>query len=319
MLRISHGTYFKKMSESNGYGYATKGMLESLNRLGYHVEQNDSKADVEIWFNQPQNWNFTPGPYKIGYHPWESTLLIPGWAEIMNKCDEIWTPSPLIADWYVKYAGITRPVYVYEHGVDHVWEPRERKVEDKIRFLHIGAEATRKGGWDVLRLFRSAFPERNDVELTLKMINSSWAGLSRVGKTNIINERYDFAQLQQLYYDHHVYVYPSHGEGFGLTPLQGMATGMPTIATEEWAPYKRFFDPRLTVSSQMVTSPWEQIHPGKILRPDFDEVVDRMRWVADNYDDAQMFAQGQTAKIHEEYDWDRITSHTFNALETRLK
>lgn len=318
-MKISHGTRFKKTSAHNGYGYATEGMLNSLQRLGYHVEQNDASADVEIWFDQPHHWKFSDGPYKIGYHPWESTQLLPGWADIMNQCDEIWTPSPLIADWYTRYAGVKVPVYVYEHGIDHIWNPDYREPpKDKINFLHVGAEATRKGGWDALRLFRKAFPHNNDVSLTLKMINANWNQIERVGKTNIINRKMNFDELQTLFYTHDVYVYPSYGEGFGLTPLQAIATGMPTITTPAWAPYARHLDPRLSVGSKMVRSTWPKIHPGHMLRPNFDEVVDRMRWAVDNYDDAYKTAMSKVDAIHREYDWDTITKKVFEDLEKRL-
>lgn len=319
-MKISHGTrIITDIAEHNGYGYATKGMLESLERLGYQVSRNDSSADVEIWFDQPHHWNFSKGTYKIGYHPWESTKLKEGWADIMNQCDEIWTPSALIADWYVKYAGIKVPVYVYEHGIEHIWTPKERVVEDKVKFLHVGAEATRKGGWSVVRLFRSAFPNRDDVELNMKMINSNWNQLSSVGKVRYLNKKYTFSQLQDLFYSNHVYVYPSWGEGFGLTPLQAMASGMPTICTAEWAPYKEFLDERLAVGSTLVKSSWEEIHPGYMLRPNFDEIVDMMRFTADNYDDASGFAMSQTEGIHKKYDWDTITAKVFGDLEARLK
>lgn len=318
-MKISHGTRVKDISGHNGYGYATQGMLNSLESLGYQVEQNDSSADVEIWFDQPHHWKFSKGTYKIGYHPWESTQLLPGWEEIMNKCDEIWTPSPLIADWYARYMNIRVPIYVYEHGIDHIWSPQERGKNDKIRFLHVGAEATRKGGWDVVRLFRAAFPNRDDVQLTMKMINSRWNGLNGLGKVTYINKMYTFKEQHQLFYDHDAYVYPSAGEGFGLTPLQAMASGMPTICTEEWAPYKEFFDPRLAVGSRLVKSSWEEIHPGMILRPNKDEIVDKMRLVADNFDSVSEFAMKQTAGIHKKYDWDTITAKVFGDLEKRLK
>lgn len=319
-MKISHGTRIKSQNIAgiNGYGYATLGMLDSLHRLGYHVEQNDATADVEIWFDQPQHWEFSEGPYKIGYHPWESTKLQPGWVDIMNQCDEIWTPSPLIAKWY-KEDGISVPIFVYEHGIDHSLKPVRRVVDDKIRFLHIGAEATRKGGWDVMRLFRQAFPNNNDVELTLKMVNSSWSGFDKIGKVRIINRTLGFEQLQNLFYEHHAYVYPSFGEGFGLTPFQAMASGMPTICTEEWAPYKRFFDINLTIDSTLTKTQWPKIHPGYMLRPNFDDVIDNMRFVVDNYEKCSDFAMEQAPKIHEEYDWDRITGQVFRDLEKRIK
>lgn len=316
-MRISHGTRIKTIAGINGYGYATLGMLESLDRLGYQVEQNDATADVEIWFDQPQHWKFSKGLYRIGYHPWESTELQEGWVDIMNDTDEIWTPSPLIAEWYIE-AGVKVPVFVYEHGIDHVWSPVLRTPGNKTRYLHVGAEATRKGGWDTLRHFRTAFMKNQDVEFTMKMINSSWAGLDRVGKTNIINRTFGFEQLKNLFYEHDIYLYPSWGEGFGLTPLQAMASGMPTICTGAWAPYKQFLDPDLILDSTLSNHRWQEIHPGKMFKPDWDQFVDLMRYSYDNFEKVAERAFATAPKVHEYYDWDRLTSEVFGALEKRL-
>lgn len=315
---ISHGTRIKNINDTNGYGYATAGMIQSLRRLGHSIEQNDAGAPVEIWFDQPHHWNFKDNQYKIGYHPWESTRLKDDWVDIMNKCDEIWTPSPLIADWY-RADGVTVPVYVYEHGVDKVWAPQERKVEDKLKFLHVGGEAARKGASMTMNAFRCAFPDRDDIELTMKMVNAGWK-IDRIGRTNIINRTVSETELIKIFNEHHIYAYPSYGEGFGLTPLQAMATGMPTITLPAWAPYERFLDPNLTVSSELRRSPWHTtVHPGKMFRPNFDELVDRFRFAADNYDKCHAFALSQTPNIQREYDWDTITENVFNDLEKRLQ
>lgn len=330
-MRISFGTKLdmnKGINATNGYGYATNCMLDSLQRLGYHVSPNDSSADVEIWFDQPQHWKFSEGTYKIGYHPWESTQLFTAadkmsggvdWAEKMNECDEIWTPSPLIADWYTRHAGVRVPVYVYEHGIEHSWEPVKRERSDIVRFLHVGAEATRKGGWDTVKAFRKAFYGRKDVELTLKMIKSSWNGIPRLGQVNYINSKMDFSQLQGLFYSHDFYVYPSWGEGFGLTPLQAIATGMPTITVPGWAPYERFLDPNLNIRHKMTASPWPKIHPGQMMKPRMDDVIDRMRWAVKNYEQASDFAFSTAPKVHSEYDWDELTAKMFGDLEHRIK
>jgi glycosyltransferase involved in cell wall biosynthesis len=319
-MKLSLGTRGSKLSSirpHNGYGYATDCMIRSLKNLGYQIEANDPGADVEIWFDQPQFWNHQPGAYKIGYLPWESTQLLPGWAEKMNECDEIWTPSPIIADWFTRYSGITRPVYVYLHGVEHSWRPVRREPESTIKFLMVGAEATRKKGWDTVNAFRQAFPNRQDVSLTMKMVSSSWNGIPRLGRVTYINEVYELRQLQNMFYAHDVYIYPSAGEGFGLTPLQAMATGMPTITVPAWAPYADHIDPKLAIGAKLVKSPYE-IHPGKIWRPDFDDLIDNMRYAADNYDEIRDFATKQALLIHEEYDWDAITKEVFSALEKRL-
>lgn len=320
MIKISHGTQFEKMSNVNGYGYATEGMLASLSRLGYEVNQNDPTADVEIWFDQPHHWKFSKGVYKIGYHPWESTQLREGWADVMNECDEIWTPSPLIADWYRRYAGITRPIYVYEHGVDKVWTPKKRQVEDKVKFLHVGLEALRKGGEDVMRAFRTAFEYDAPVEMNMKLISEGW-NIPKIGRANIINRTLSLKDLIGLYHNTHVFVYPSWGEGFGLNPLQALSTGMPTITVPAWAPYSEFLDPRLSVSATLSRTPWEHrdVHPGLMFKPNFDELVDRMRYAAENFETLHLEHLAQVDALQARYDWDTLTKNTFDALCHRLQ
>ncbi len=316
-MKISHGTRIEGMSDKNGYGYATSNMLASLRRLGYEVNPNDSTADVEIWFDQPQHWDFTPGTYKIGYHPWESTLLKSGWVEIMNQCDEIWTPSALIGEWY-QSAGVSVPVYVYEHGVSPDWTPKKRQVDGTFKFLHVGAEAARKGAKEAMQALRLGFPRNVDVELNMKIISKGW-NIATLPRINIINEMYSLEQLIQLFHDNHAFVYPSWGEGFGLTPLQAMATGMPTITVPRWAPYRDFLDDDLKIGSKVWKTPWPQLHPGNMIKPSLDDTIDAMRYAFDNYDAVQAKSLAAVDEIMAYYDWDRLTGEAFGNLEERLK
>lgn len=317
-MHISLGTRIHpdKMNVKNGYGYATDRMLDSLTRLGHEVNPNDEDAPVEIWFDQPHHWKFRDNQYKIGYHPWESTHLLDGWVDIMNQCDEIWTPSPLIAEWYQK-DGISVPIHVYEHGVDKIWQPKEVK-SDKMKFLHVGGEAARKGGWDAANAFRFALPHADDVEFTMKLYQSNW-NISKVGRISIIVEKMELPELVDLFQQHQVYVYPSAGEGFGLTPLQAMACGIPTITVPAWAPYKRFLDPNLCLESKLKASPWQDVHPGKVFKVTQEELRSKLVWVHENYDQAKDFAMSQVDKIKAEYDWDLLTEKTFKSLENRVK
>lgn len=314
-MKISHGTRPGVIKPTNGYGYATVGMRDSLHRLGYDFTPNNEDAEVELWFDQPQHWKWRDNQYKVGYHPWESTDINPNWLRAMKKCDEVWTPSPIIADWY-RNLGLPE-VYVYEHGVDPKWSVQKRSTNDKIRFLHVGGEAVRKGLSETLDAFNVAFPNRDDVELTLKMNNPGWEVLKWSNK-QVIKELLSEDELINLYHKHHVFVYPSWGEGFGLTPLQAMATGMPTICTGAWAPYERLLDPDLTLDSRLEESPWPAIHPGKMFRPNFDDLVDKLRWVVDNYEDCANDALPRATAVQREYDWDTLTSKAFSALEWRL-
>lgn len=329
-MKISIGSQFDNiddLSPLNGFGYATDRMLNSLSILGYEWGVNLKDSDVEIWFEQPHNvrWK-NESTYKICYVPWESTAL-PGldycdrsWLDVMNSADEVWTPSPLIAKWYKEYMGIIPPVFVYEHGVDSIWKPVHRKVDDKFRFLHVGMEALRKGGGITIDAFRKAFPDpkKSEVELTMKTTpNGNKIGWLR--GINFMNEMTTIEELVELFHSHHSYVYPSWGEGFGLTPLQAMATGMPTITVPAWAPYAHFLHPYLTVNSRLSKSPWPRIHPGMMFKPDVDDVVDKMRYVYENYDAAASWSYNKVDRLVEHYDWNRLTKTTFEDLEKRLK
>lgn len=318
-MKISHGTRISDMSDKNGYGYATSNMIASLTRLGYEVNQNDSSADVEIWFDQPHHWKFSKGVYKIGYHPWESTQLLTknNWLEKMNQCDEIWTPSQLIADWYKDHMSIKPPVYVYEHGVDPIWKPKKRVVDGTFKFLHVGAEAARKGGTDVMKALRLGFPREADVELNMKIISKGW-NIGRLNRVNILNGPLPLEDLIDLFHDNHVFVYPSYGEGFGLTPLQAIATGMPTVTVPAWAPYRDFLDPDLNIDSSLIKSPWPILHPGNMLQPNLDSLIESMRYAYENYDTVQAAAHERIDNILAYYDWDRLTKETFEELEKRL-
>lgn len=324
-MRISHGTRVKDINDTNGYGYATTKMAESLERLGHEFVQNDPDAPVQIWFDQPHHWVWNDSSqYRVGYHPWESTALPPRWAGYMNEADEIWTPSDLIADWYKK-AGITKPIYVYEHGVDDEWTPRYRKVDGVFKFLHLGTEAARKNGQEAWRSFRKVFGDREDVAITMKMIQPGFNIPKLYNNVYFNNKKLDLSELVDLFHSHHAYVYPSMGEGFGLTPLQAMTTGMPTITLPAWAPYREFLDPKLSISSRLVQSPdfrdakGELFHPGKMFQPHNKDMQDAMRYVVENYDEAQNFAHAQVAPIKSRYDWDTLTKQVFDGLETRIK
>ncbi len=174
-------------------------------------------------------------------------------------------------------------MYVYEHGVSSDWTVKERKAEDTFKFLHVGGEAARKGLRDAMKALRLAFPNNEPVELTAKIMSKGW-NMGKMNRVTYVNEVYSLPRLIDLFHSHHVYVYPSWGEGFGLTPLQALATGMPTITLPAWTPYSDYLDDRLTVDSHITKSPWPVLHPGNMLKPEMDSLIDGMRDVYQNYD-----------------------------------
>lgn len=295
-----------------GYGEVKYHLTKTLQELNYLIVPY-GEADVNLWFCWPRNNRPEDPGYHIAYLPWESTILQDGWVDKLNAMDEVWTPSPIIARWFEDLG--VQPVRVFEHGVGPEWSRVYRENTGPLKFFHHGGDAYRKGGAQCVQAFNAAFPNDNDVQLVMKMYGHGW-NIPEIGRMKIINNKYTLPDLIKLYHDQHIMVCNSYGEGFGLPALQGMATGMPLICTRDWAPYKRFID--LPVRASLIDSPWPEPHPGKVWEPNFDELVDRMRYAKDNFDVLAHNAYDKALDVHAEYDWKNVTLRIFEELEQRV-
>jgi glycosyltransferase involved in cell wall biosynthesis len=181
-----------------------------------------------------------------------------------------------------------------------------------------------------MEAFREAFGKRTDVHLTIKAWNKSnirvyskgpgysksIVGLPHSYHNNITTVFDDMteAQMVNLFHRNDALVYPGWGEGFGLIPLQALATGMPTICTGAWAPYERFLLPELTLSSRLVDSPWPSVHMGHMFEPSYSDVVDAYKQIDENYERMQGRSFRNSFAIHDEYDWTQLTKNSFERI-----
>lgn len=319
-MKISFYTIPGNLRKDTGYGYAGYNMISSLQKLGHTVPYDDKRAQVQICFSQPNWYKFHDGQYRIGYTPWESTEIPDSWRPKITDVDELWTPSEWIADVY-RDLGVSSDVHVYRHGINPVFKPKLRTPRQKLRFLHVGEPAPRKGGQFALDAFRAAFGNKDDVHLTIKAFlenrTRAYEGGMIIGAADTFNNvsievgSVSTEELVGVYHRHDVLVYPSWGEGFGLIPLEAMATGMPAIVTQGWATYEKHV---LPLKSKLGISPWQHMHPGKMWEPDFDDLVD---WYRDVYDSFAGYADSafeSASVIHREYDWQRLTRNAFDHI-----
>ena len=270
-MQISISTPVVNLKSKNGYGYATKNIAESLNRLGHTTPFQFAKAPVQLNFSQPEFYKMHRNQYQISYTPWESTVIPEIWKENLNHCDEIWTTSDWCANVFEDNG--FKVDMVYPHGIDPMWIPKKREDDGVIRFLHLGEPAPRKAGQTVVDAFIYLFGHDPQYQLTIKahnhnttrifnnFIDRNIIGLpDQLYKNITINtDVLDDEELVKLYHDHDVLVYPSYGEGFGFIPLQALATGMPTICVGSWAHYKNYLGP-LELKSEIIDSPWPFPH-----------------------------------------------------------
>lgn len=337
-MKISLGIPDSFTVTNHGYGVISRDIVESLQRLGHRITLNDPEAQVALNIGMPYHWLWpNRDAYKIGLVAWESTGIPDNWKPGLRFADEIWTPSQNMANWFAE-AGFPG-VKVYEHGVDsELWQPRPRRYRPgrPIKFLHMGEPAPRKGGQMTHDAFSEVFgDDPESAILTIKahgynsVRGSEAFTVSKDGNlyltpayarksVRVITDELPEDELVALVQQHDVLVYPSYGEGFGLIPLQAMATGMPVICTAAWAPYKSFILPQLRLESRLAPSPWPRVHPGNMLHPDFEDLKATMRFVADNFETVAKQAFQLVPHIQRKYNWDRLTQEAFEPVVKKL-
>ena len=331
-MRISLYVPRSGLNPAVGFGYAAQNIVNSLHKLGHEVRWSDPKSQVQLNFTQPQHFKLHKNQYQIGYTPWESTGMRKDWIDAYNNvCDEVWATSNWNAEVF-KNNGVNKDILVYPHGIEDIWKPYRRKVNDVFRFLHVGEPAPRKGGQNVLDAFTKLFGNNPKYRLTIKAHHThTLRYYDRFGNAIMPNEKYSnisiitdemsVENLVNLYHTHHCLVYPTWGEGFGFIPLQGLASGMPTITTYPWANYEKYIGP-LKLKSQLTNETLPKAigdpHVGQMFKPDQDHLEKQMLDVTENFRAYSGYYYAQSTEIHEEYNWIKLTKNAFKHLEEKF-
>jgi glycosyltransferase involved in cell wall biosynthesis len=326
-MRVSFTGAPEYMDRSVGYGEASNHIFNSFNKLGVECIVKSREPNIGISFIQPIRYTFAKDQYKIGYTPWESTELLWGWATPLNQViDELWVTSEWNAEIFSKHTN--KPIFVYEHGIDDSWVPKKRSLNNfrPFRFLHVGEPYFRKDAQMVVDAFISLYGEDPNYELILKCsrmnttrvydkVTGEISGTPNAFYSNIkiIESELSVEQMRGLYDMCDVFVYPSWGEGFGFNPLQAMASGIPTICTSGWAPYKKYIT--MPLDSQWWESPWKETHPGLMLKPDYAQLKDYMKNVSKDYETYSELAYKNSFLIHKDYNWDKVSKPAVERLK----
>jgi glycosyltransferase involved in cell wall biosynthesis len=297
-----------------GYGYATHKIITNIGKTD-HSLLIERENPVEVTFSHPQFYKFHgKDSYKIGYTAWESTELQPMWEEYISHLDEMWVPNQFCKDVFSKFTD--KEIYVFPHGIDDTWAPVERKVDDKIKFLHMGHPAYRKNLPEVINTFLELYAGRKDVELTVKAYSACEFEINEPN-INVVVDTVTYSELASFVGQHHALLYPSWGEGFGLMPLQALATGMPVVMTDGWCDYKRHC-PELIINSELVYNPWQLIHPGKMFRPDLNHFATLMQHTEKNIESILEVQSKRALDVHKEWKWEKVVRDHLDSVEARL-
>ena len=313
------------LGDGIGYGYAAIKTIEALKNQHIKVSFDSRETKAHISFIQPEYYRGEPDQYRIGYTPWESSIIPESWPHTMNQMDEIWTTSKYCVDIFNSF-NVNKTIRLVPHGIDpELWKIENRYLQDKFIFFHVGGPTERKGGQRVVDAFIDLFDGNPNVILVLKSNEVSECRFYENGvdfknakfhpQILSIDYKVSVEDLVKLYNAAHCLVYPTNGEGFGLIPFQGIATGLPTIVTNATA-CADFAEMSVPLDSHPAQG--NGIHLGDWVDPDLDDLRDKMKYVYENYEQVKEKTLHSATIIHNTQTWDHVADLIVNILGEKI-
>jgi hypothetical protein len=205
---------------------------------GFH-----KSAHYSIRYSQPDSFSSVPKckRKRIGWSMWEFDKIPNAWKSGINSVEVRFVPCTHNQRLWIA-AGAKTPTYVINLGVDPtIYAAKESMNEGKFTFLLSGTLNGRKSPGLVYTTFNKLFKDNKDAQLIIKSVSRLPIGLPQTENIKIINETWPEAKMAELMRQADCFVYPTQGEGFGLSPLEALSCGTTTICTN-WSGPEDYLD-----------------------------------------------------------------------------
>lgn len=345
------------VASASGFGAVTEQVLLSLLKNGVNVQNPGSISSdsihggefvdkrveaslyqsiepdcLEIQYCQPPALRLGVVQRSWAYAMFETDHTPVSWIKKLNKLERVLVPSSwLIKSW--RDQGLTVPMSVFHHGIDpEQYSYMNRPIDrEKYTFLQYGELDIRKGSDLTFKAFADEFKGQDDVQLILKTTRAGIYGVPiEYPNVRIIRSTLSKEEMKKMLFDADCFVFPTRGEGFGLPPLEAMATGLPTIITD-WSGPVDYSDPADTfiVSHAMRRAYQFDIiykqfydykngeNAGSWAEPNYEEVRHCMRWCYENRAKAKEKGRKAAERIAREWTWDNVVKNELISLFDR--
>jgi len=313
-----------------GYGRAYQETRKALIRLfngnsDFSIAEKYTGGDIQIYFGSARD------RYKEHYERksdrfiiftmWETTLLP---AEIIRNLvdfDELIVPCQWCKDVY-RNNGIDKPIHVVPFGIDSDSWPYMERIRTESHPFTIIWQGTilgdRKGGEIVLDIFKKL--KLPDSFLILK-INPMYSDvhtpfdLMLAPDIHSIGLQLSQSKLLDLIEQSDLSIFPSHGEGFGLIPLEHMATGLPVIVADNTG-MSQYCNPEynLPVECKIIPGIYGE-WCGQSYQPDVWQIEEYIKWAYENRAEAKAIGKKGSAWVKENWTYDNTAKILMECLQ----
>ena len=279
------GIFFRKNSENpHGYGQSTKPLINALEDAGIPVSDTYSGQEVGIVYSYPHPLESLQTKKKVLYSMFESTMIDPAWIPYLEMADRIFVPSHFCQEAFAS-RGVKTEVVPLGYNPNNFFY-KEKQDDGIFTFSMYNAFDQRKG-WDILfGAFVEEFGKQGDVKLILKTVMNKLPFpilKSQYPNVEIRTGSVPQQNLRDLLYETDCFVFPSRGEGFGLTPLEALACGTTSIIPNA-SGMSEYFDDRYFIELEIeaMRSPiYENFDinvVGEMVEPSKKDLRKKMRW-----------------------------------------
>lgn len=336
------------MYSTNGTQYFPEDLKPLLKA---HIEENHSHQDL-ISANSKMQSNYDMQLTYTAFRNFENYLtrgnknrfgiwtyefagknsLPPGFAKAYKYCDLILPPSNFAKQVFVDSGIPENHMKVIPHGINPdeissaIVYPLKTKKSIKI-FVNIAQVHRRKNLEGLLEMYGKAFNKKSDVCLVIKVhekpatmqFQLNFKDIYRSFKEEFPNHAEveiikDFVpNIYSLYKACDIIFSASHSEAFGMTALEGQATGLINIAPN----YGGFLDfindenslliegKEFFVPSNMVY--WSYQPGSKAFMPSISSGVEKLRYAVAYKNELKKKAEELAPSVIEKYSWKNVT------------
>lgn len=307
----------------SGYGGVYHGFMMELLRRGVDLIGMDSsvKSDIHIFLGQPSRTEQNSWKRKAKvcgiFTMFETAILPPSWVEDINDgFDFVLVPSVWCKDIFVR-GGVTKPVFVIPLGINPAMFPYLRRPErETFTIIWQGFHEKDRKGYALLdKVFEeldlpnaklikkvSPFSMQSPIQYEFKM--TRWS----------ICKNMNQVELLMLLRESDLSVNPTSGEGFGLIPLEHMATGLPVIVSEN-SGCLDYRNPICNIGIKCEEGKsWFGEEFGKMMVPIYDDLKAKILWAYESRKQIREMGKQASEWVHREWTYEKATDKLLEVI-----